>query len=56
MRMDETPAIETHLVPSQATPSGFGERAVPPMAPAVANALFAATSRRVRSLPITPAK
>ncbi len=56
MRMDEMPAIETHLVPSQAPPSGFGEHSVPPIAPAVANVLFAATGRRVRRLPITPAK
>jgi len=56
MRMDESPAIETHVVPSQAPPSGFGEHSVPPVAPAVANAVFAATGRRVRRLPITPAR
>ena len=56
MRMDESPVIETHVVPSQAPPSGFGEHSVPPVAPAVANAVFAATGRRVRRLPITPAK
>src|SRR5207249_2219608 len=39
MRMGEMPAIETHIVPSQAPPSGFGEHAVPPVAPAVANAV-----------------
>jgi isoquinoline 1-oxidoreductase subunit beta len=55
MRMDEMPAIETRIVPSQAPPSGFGEHAVPPVAPAVANAVFAATGRRVRRLPITAA-
>ena len=56
MRMNEMPTIEMHLVPSQAPPSGFGEHAVPPVAPAVANAVFAATGKRLRRLPITPAK
>jgi isoquinoline 1-oxidoreductase beta subunit len=56
MRLDEMPAVETHLVPGQDPPSGFGEHAVPPVAPAVANALFAATGKRVRRLPITPAR
>ena len=56
MRMNEMPAIETHVVPSQAPPSGFGEHSVPPVAPAVANAVFDATGRRVRRLPITAAK
>jgi isoquinoline 1-oxidoreductase subunit beta len=52
MRMDEMPAIETHIVPSGAIPSGFGEHPVPPVAPAVANAVFAATGKRVRKLPL----
>lgn len=52
VRMAEMPVIETHIVPSKAPPSGFGEHAVPPVAPAVANAVFAATGRRVRRLPI----
>jgi isoquinoline 1-oxidoreductase subunit beta len=56
LRMNQSPAIETHIVPSNAPPSGFGEHAVPPVAPAVANAVFAATGRRVRRLPITPAR
>lgn len=50
------PSIETHIVATNALPSGFGEHPVPPVAPAVANAVFAATGRRVRRLPITPAK
>ena len=56
MRMNEMPAIETHILPSNAAPGGFGEHPVPPVAPAVANALFAATGKRVRRLPITPAE
>jgi isoquinoline 1-oxidoreductase beta subunit len=56
VRMDEAPEIETHIVPSEHSPGGFGETAVPPIAPAVANAIFAATGKRVRRLPITPEK
>ena len=55
MRINEMPSIETHIVATHAPPSGFGEHAVPPVAPAVANAAFAATGKRVRRLPITPA-
>jgi len=54
IRIDEAPAIETCIVPSELDPGGFGETAVPPIAPAVANAIFAATGKRVRRLPITP--
>ncbi len=49
---DECPAIETHLVPSEEPPSGVGEPGVPPIAPAVANAVFAATGKRLRALPL----
>ena len=55
MRMDEMPVIDTRIVPSDAFPSGFGEHAVPPVAPAVANAVFAATGKRLRRLPLIPA-
>ena len=51
VRMNEMPMIETHIVPSSAPPSGFGEHPVPPVAPAVANAVFAATGERMRKLP-----
>jgi isoquinoline 1-oxidoreductase beta subunit len=48
----DMPSIEVHIVESRADPSGAGECGVPPVAPAVANAVFAATGIRVRSLPI----
>ena len=51
----EMPQVEVHTVPGSKRPTGFGEQPVPPVAPAVANAIFAATGRRVRSLPIRPA-
>ena len=54
-RMDEMPVIEVHIVTSEARPSGIGEMGVPPIAPAVANAIFAATGKRVRHIPIRPA-
>jgi isoquinoline 1-oxidoreductase beta subunit len=53
LRMNETPAIEIHIVPSHGEqPFGMGEPPVPPIVPAVVNAIFAATGKRVRSLPI----
>lgn len=52
LRFDEIPPIEVFLVPDGEAPSGIGEVAVPPLAPALANALFAATGERMRSLPI----
>ncbi|HLK68279.1 MAG TPA: molybdopterin cofactor-binding domain-containing protein [Bryobacteraceae bacterium] len=55
LRANHAPVIETHIVPSTAAPGGFGEHSVPPVAPAIANAIFAATGKRVRRLPITPA-
>lgn len=51
LRMAEMPQIEVHIVPSTVAPSGIGEVGVPPIAPAVANAVFAATGQRLRSLP-----
>ena len=54
LRMFEAPAIEVFIVPSSEHPTGVGEPGVPPVAPAVANAIFAATGRRVRRLPIKP--
>jgi len=55
LRMDEMPEVEVHIVPSSAAPTGIGEIGVPPIAPAVANAVAAATGKRVRALPIRPA-
>jgi isoquinoline 1-oxidoreductase beta subunit len=53
LRINEMPAVEVHIVPSTAKPSGVGEPGVPPIAPAVANALAQATGKRLRSLPLT---
>ena len=52
LRIDEMPTIEVHIVASEAEPGGVGEASVPPIAPAIANALFAATGKRLRSLPL----
>ena len=54
-RMRDAPVIETHIVPSEADrPFGMGEPPVPPIAPAIVNAIFAATGKRIRRLPIRP--
>src|SRR5580658_4951404 len=52
LRIDEMPVVEVYLVPSQAAPGGIGEASVPPIAAAVGNAIFAATGKRVRKLPM----
>jgi isoquinoline 1-oxidoreductase beta subunit len=52
LRMDEMPAVEVHVVPSTEPPGGLGEPGLPPLAPALANALFALTGRRLRRLPL----
>jgi isoquinoline 1-oxidoreductase beta subunit len=51
LRLDEMPAVEVHLVPSAEDPGGIGEPGLPPIAPAVANAIFAATGQRLRRMP-----
>lgn len=48
----EAPVIETHIVPSEAEPSGMGEPPYPSVAPAIVNAIYAASGRRVRRLPL----
>lgn len=55
LRISEAPAIEVHIVPSTEHPTGVGEPGVPPVAPALANAIFAATGKRIRRLPIRAA-
>ena len=52
LTMAEMPRVEVHIVPSSDDPGGVGEPGTPPIAPAVANAVFAATGRPVRKLPI----
>lgn len=54
VRMRDAPSIEVHFVRSAEAPSGLGEPPVSPVAPAVANALFALTAKRIRQLPIVP--
>jgi isoquinoline 1-oxidoreductase beta subunit len=54
MRIDEMPVVEVHIVPSEEKPTGAGELAVPPVVPALCNAIFAATGKRIRRLPIRP--
>jgi isoquinoline 1-oxidoreductase beta subunit len=53
LRMNEMPHVDVHIVPSSEPPTGVGEPGVPPIAPAVCNAIFMATGKRIRSLPIS---
>ena len=53
LRIDEMPVVEVHIVPSTENPTGVGEPGVPPIGPAVANAVAAATGKRVRVLPFS---
>jgi isoquinoline 1-oxidoreductase beta subunit len=54
LRLNEMPVVEVHIVPSTEKPGGIGEVGVPPIAPAVANAVFALTGQRLRELPLRP--
>ena len=54
LRIDEMPVIETFIVPSTNPPGGIGEASTPAIAPAVTNAIFSATGKRIRRLPIKP--
>jgi isoquinoline 1-oxidoreductase beta subunit len=53
LAFDKMPVVETHIVPSLEDPGGIGEPGVPPIAPAVMNAIFSATGKRIRRLPIS---
>ncbi len=52
LRIDEMPEVDVHIVPSTEAPSGVGEPGTPPIAPAVVNAIYALTGKRIRTLPI----
>ncbi len=52
LRINQMPAVEVHIVPSAEKPTGVGEPGVPPLAPALANAIFAATGKRIHRLPL----
>src|SRR5262249_20876999 len=51
-RIEEMPVVEVYVVPSTAAPGGTGEASTPGIVPAVANAIFSATGRRIRTLPL----
>jgi isoquinoline 1-oxidoreductase beta subunit len=52
LRLADMPVVETYIVASTDEPGGVGEPGTPPIAPAVCNAIFAATGKRIRTLPI----
>jgi isoquinoline 1-oxidoreductase beta subunit len=54
LQIDDMPQVEVHIIPSNRRPSGVGEMGVPPAAPAVVNAIHAATGKRIRHLPVRP--
>jgi isoquinoline 1-oxidoreductase beta subunit len=54
LRMDEAPTIEVHIVRSSDPPGGMGECGTSAVVPAIANAIFAATGKRLRKMPVDP--
>lgn len=52
LRMDEAPEVDVFIMPSDEKPTGIGEPGVPPLAPAVANAVYRASGQRLRELPL----
>ena len=53
LHMNDTPVIEAYQIPSPVAPTGIGEVGVPPIGPAIGNAVFALTGKRVRALPFS---
>ena len=56
LQINEMPRVDVHIVKSTEPPAGIGEVGVPPIAPAVTNAIFAATGKRIRKIPVDPAE
>jgi CO/xanthine dehydrogenase Mo-binding subunit len=56
LRISEMPKVEVHIMKSSAAPGGIGEPGLPALAPALTGAIFAATGKRIRKLPIDPAE
>ena len=54
LRMNEAPAVEVHIVQNAEAPGGMGEAGTSAIVPAVANAIFAATGKRLRKMPVDP--
>jgi isoquinoline 1-oxidoreductase beta subunit len=55
LRMNEAPAIDVHIIESPEPPGGIGETGTSAIVPAIANAIFAATDKRLRKMPVDPA-